>query len=51
MGTNDLSMTETITRVGFSREAFDAFLQSRGEPDWLRELREKAWTERFARDP
>ena len=38
-------MTETITRLGFNREAFDAFLQSRGEPDWLRELREKAWTE------
>jgi Fe-S cluster assembly protein SufD len=37
-------MTETITRVGFNREAFDAFLQSRGEPDWLRELREQAWT-------
>lgn len=38
-------MTETITRVGFHREAFKAFLQSRGEPDWLRELREKAWTQ------
>ncbi len=36
-------MTETATSLGFHRDAFDAFLQSRQEPDWLREQRARAW--------
>jgi hypothetical protein len=37
-------MTETATSLGFRRESFDAFLESREEPDWLRELRMQAWS-------
>jgi Fe-S cluster assembly protein SufD len=36
-------MTEATTRLGFHREAFDAFLQSRDEPAWLRDMRLEAW--------
>jgi Fe-S cluster assembly protein SufD len=37
-------MTEaTTTTPGFQREAFAAFVQSRDEPEWLRELRREAW--------
>jgi Fe-S cluster assembly protein SufD len=36
-------MTQVATSLGFNREAFDAFLQSRDEPGWLREERHKAW--------
>ncbi len=37
-------MSEATTSLGFTREAFDAFLQSRDEPDWLRDQRARAWT-------
>ncbi len=36
-------MTEATKTQGFTREAFDAFLQSRQEPAWLRDLRNEAW--------
>jgi Fe-S cluster assembly protein SufD len=36
-------MSEATTKLGFHREAFDAFLQSRAEPEWLGELRREAW--------
>ena len=36
-------MTEATTRLSFQREAFDAFLQSRDEPAWLRDMRAEAW--------
>lgn len=39
-------MTEATTSLGFNRETFDAFLQSRDEPAWLRDQRAEAW-ERF----
>lgn len=31
------------TALGFSQEAFDQFLDSRGEPGWLLDLRRAAW--------
>lgn len=39
-------MTETplrTTAYGIGREAFQAFLESRDEPGWLREARQEAW--------
>ena len=36
-------MSEAATSVGFQREAFDAFLQARDEPVWLRTQRAEAW--------
>ncbi len=36
-------MSEVTTSLGFNRETFEAFLQSREEPDWLRDQRAKAW--------
>ncbi len=36
-------MTEMTVTTGFAQEAFDAFLQTRNEPDWLTELRRNAW--------
>ncbi len=36
-------MSEAATSLGFHREAFDAFLQSRDEPGWLRDQRAEAW--------
>ena len=36
-------MSEATTSLGFHQEAFDAFLQSRNEPDWLSKLRRDAW--------
>lgn len=36
-------MTETAITRGFNRETFDAFVQSREEPAWLRERRATAW--------
>jgi Fe-S cluster assembly protein SufD len=33
----------TTATLGFNREAFEAFLQSRGEPDWLHQRRRQAW--------
>jgi len=36
-------MTEATTTLGFNRETFDAFLQSRDEPGWVRDARALAW--------
>jgi Fe-S cluster assembly protein SufD len=36
-------MSEATTSLGFQREAFDAFLESRNEPGWLRDARFEAW--------
>ncbi len=36
-------MSQTTTALGFTQEAFDAFLSSRSEPDWVRALRLAAW--------
>lgn len=33
----------TTAELGFTQAAFDAFLQSRPEPDWLLDLRRAAW--------
>ncbi len=33
----------TTAELGFTQTAFDAFLQSRDEPEWLLELRRDAW--------
>jgi Fe-S cluster assembly protein SufD len=43
-------MAEATTTQGFTREAFEAFLESRAEPAWLRDLRAGAWTD-FERLP
>jgi Fe-S cluster assembly protein SufD len=37
-------MTEATTSLGFSRETWDDFAQSRSEPSWLRDARAAAWT-------
>jgi Fe-S cluster assembly protein SufD len=36
-------MTQLTEQIPFSQEGFDAFLQSRDEPDWLRSLRTQCW--------
>jgi len=36
-------MSESLTQPGFTQEAFDAFLASRREPDWVGQLRTDAW--------
>ncbi len=36
-------MTETTAQLGFSRDAFEAFLAERDEPTWLSELRRSAF--------
>lgn len=36
-------MSQTITRMEFNQEGFEAFLQSRSEPAWLTDLRKSAW--------
>jgi Fe-S cluster assembly protein SufD len=36
-------MTETTVTSSFTRDAFDAFVSSRHEPNWLTDLRSKAW--------
>ncbi len=36
-------MPATLTKPGFDQQSFDAFLQSRQEPDWLVEQRRDAW--------
>jgi Fe-S cluster assembly protein SufD len=43
-------MSEAATTLGFNRETFDSFLQSRDEPSWLRDQRTRAW-ERFEARP
>ncbi len=37
-------MISTLISTGFSQEAFDAFLASRDEPDWLVAMRKTAWS-------
>ncbi len=36
-------MSQATTAVGFTQEAFDAFLASRNEPAWVRDMRLAAW--------
>src|SRR3954465_13654419 len=36
-------MSTAVASTGFSQEAFAAFLPARDEPDWLMDLRRKAW--------
>ncbi|MGH7135477.1 MAG: Fe-S cluster assembly protein SufD [Pirellulales bacterium] len=36
-------MTETALASGFTREAFEAFLSARHEPNWLTQMRSEAW--------
>ncbi len=36
-------MTQAALQTGFTQEAFESFLASRAEPDWLVELRRRAW--------
>jgi len=38
-------MTETTLAPSFSQESFDAFLDSRNEPDWLTRMRRDAWSD------
>ena len=38
-------MTDTLTEIGFSHEAFQAFLAARNEPPWLSERRRQAWSQ------
>ena len=38
-----LFMSQTSTVLGFGQEAFDAFLASRSEPAWVRQMRLDAW--------
>lgn len=36
-------MPESTLPMGFTQEAFDAFMAARDEPDWLTDLRHTAW--------
>lgn len=36
-------MVETLAPTGFSQDAFDAFLDSRDEPQWVNDQRRRAW--------
>src|SRR5438552_6837509 len=36
-------MAPSLLGIGFTRDAFDVFVQSRDEPNWLRERRAAAW--------
>lgn len=36
-------MTATLKQTGFTKEAFEAFLSGRQEPEWLLDLRRTAW--------
>jgi Fe-S cluster assembly protein SufD len=36
-------MNAVAATLGFSQDSFDAFLQSRREPAWLRDMRKSAW--------
>ena len=36
-------MSTAVSTAGFTSTAFDAFLDSRNEPDWLIEQRRAAW--------
>jgi len=37
-------MNSALATVGFSQDAFDAFLATRDEPGWLTDMREAAWS-------
>ena len=39
-------MLDTTTQFGFTQTGFEAFLETRSEPDWLTDFRRAAW-ERF----
>ena len=39
----EATIAPTSATLGFSREAVLALAEQRGEPDWLRELRLRAW--------
>ncbi|MEX2175251.1 MAG: Fe-S cluster assembly protein SufD [Pirellulaceae bacterium] len=43
-------MTTTLTKPGFDQQTFEAFSQSRSEPDWLAEQRRDAWQTFLAKD-
>lgn len=36
-------MSESTLPIGFTQEAFDAFIASRNEPGWLTDMRHSAW--------
>jgi Fe-S cluster assembly protein SufD len=36
-------MSQVTTALGFTQEAFDAFIASRNEPGWVRDMRQAAW--------
>ncbi|MFT5522809.1 MAG: Fe-S cluster assembly protein SufD [Pirellulaceae bacterium] len=36
-------MTQAMTQLGFTQEAFDSLLQTRDEPDWLQQIRRQSW--------
>lgn len=36
-------MAEATAQTGFNQHTFDAFIESRGEPDWVTDLRRSAW--------
>ncbi len=36
-------MTQAAVQSTFTREAFETFAESRGEPGWLEEVRRQAW--------
>jgi Fe-S cluster assembly protein SufD len=36
-------MSQVTTALGFTQEAFDAFIASRNEPVWVRDMRQAAW--------
>ncbi len=36
-------MSQTLTQLEFTNEGFEAFLQSRNEPEWLTQMRRQAW--------
>jgi len=37
-------MSATLTTTGFTQDAFDAFMASRDEPSWLKDLRQASWS-------
>lgn len=43
-------MAQAVSTLGFTREAFDAFLAARDEPGWLADLRRRSW-EQFEQLP
>ncbi|NOY42397.1 MAG: Fe-S cluster assembly protein SufD [Planctomycetes bacterium] len=37
-------MSATLTKTGFTQDAFDAFMSTRNEPAWLSDLRRDSWS-------